>query len=340
MRCPECKHNQRYKEGMRCNNCRYQFVFHKKQDPISDYALRQLIQRLSDHGQLSFTATQLALEICRFWRKKILGPIGCGIIALVIGAFVGLFVAGIWEWWGGILIPVVVVLPLAIGLSRKEKSKLAFGKARTLVNRYHQAHPIQALANGTAFRDRSALPEPFDPHYAPERILIVERDELVDMLIRNRFHLSHKAVVVSSSGYPESVFSACQGFLRNHPDTPVQLIHDASLQGFALASQLAADPKWAFARQQMIDLGIPQSALQDNHVLPWLPSSYPTQADGTFSARHMQQLSAGYRMPLDHIGPKSLMGLLGAAVVVGGSWLLVPAALSTASGMEAEVDYG
>lgn len=339
MRCPECKHNQRHKEGTRCSKCRYQFVFQKRHDQISDYALRQLIGRLSDHGQLSFTTTQLALEICRLWRKKILGPVGCGIIALVISAIAGLFVSGIWKWWGGMLIPVAVLLPLAIGLSRKEKSKLPFDKARTLVNRYHQAHPIQALANGTAFRDRSAMPEPFDPHYAPERILIVERDDLVDMLIRNRFHLSHKAVVVSSSGYPESVFSACQGFLRNHPDTPVQLIHDASLRGFALASQLAADPKWAFARQQMIDLGIPQSALQDNHVLPWLPSSYPTQADGTFSIHHAQQLRAGYRMPLDHIGPKSLTGLLGTAVV-GGSWLLIPAALSATSGLEVEVDYG
>ena len=30
MHCPECKHNQKYKDGTRCNKCRYQFVFRKK----------------------------------------------------------------------------------------------------------------------------------------------------------------------------------------------------------------------------------------------------------------------------------------------------------------------
>ena len=53
--------------------------------------------------------------------------------------------------------------------------------------------------------------------YAPERILVVERDDLVDMLIRNRFHLTAKAVVVSRTGYPERVFAACGIFCATIP---------------------------------------------------------------------------------------------------------------------------
>ena len=48
MRCPDCKHNQRYRDGTRCGKCGYQFVLRKRTDTISDYTLRQIIKRLSD----------------------------------------------------------------------------------------------------------------------------------------------------------------------------------------------------------------------------------------------------------------------------------------------------
>lgn len=337
MRCPECKHNQKYKDGTRCNKCRYQFVFRKKEDRISDFALRQTVQRLSDNGQQAFTTTQLALAICRLWRKKTLGPVGCGVIALIASVIAGLFAFSEWSWRGGALI-LALLLPLAIWLGRREKSKLPFDKARKIVDQYHQAHPIQALADGTAFRHQAATPDLQDPHYAPERILVVERDDLVDMLVRNRFHLSAKAVVVSRTGYPERVFTACREFLRNHPDTPVQLVHDASPQGFAFAAQLADDSKWRFARQRLTDLGISRAALQRGATLPWLPPT-PSRSDGAFGGNPTEMLRTGYRLPLDYVGPKPLIGLLSAALV-GGALLLAPEVLNAASSSEVEIDYG
>ncbi|MDG4555102.1 MAG: hypothetical protein P9E24_12795 [Candidatus Competibacter sp.] len=336
MRCPECKHNQKYKDGTRCNKCRYRFVFRKKEDRISDFTLRQIIQRLSDNGQQVFTTTQLALAICRLWRKKTLGPIGCGVIALVVSAIVGLFTFSEWSGWDGALI-LAVLLPLAIWLGRRGKNKLPFDKARKIVEHYHQAHPIQALADGTAFRRQAAPLDLQDPHYAPERILVVERDDLVDMLIRNRFHLTAKAVAVSRTGYPEPVFEACREFLRNHPDTPVQLVHDGSTQGFALAAQLADDSKWRFARARLTDLGISMAALQRSGALPWLPPAL-SRSGGAFSANHLQWLRTGHRVPLDYVGPKPLIGLLSAAVV-GGALLLAPES-PNAAGVEVESDYG
>ncbi len=337
MRCPECKHNQKYKDGTRCNKCRYQFVFRKKEDRISDFALRQTVQRLSDNGQQAFTTTQLALAICRLWRKKTLGPVGCGVIALIASVIAGLFAFSEWSWRGGALI-LALLLPLAIWLGRREKSKLPFGKAREIINKYHQAHPIQALADGTAFRQQAATPDLHDPHYAPERILVVERDDLVDMLIRNRFHLTAKAVVVSRTGYPERVFAACREFLRNHPDTPVQLVHDASTQGFALAAQLTDESKWRFARTRLSDLGISRAALQRGATLPWLPPAL-SRSDGAFGGNPTEMLRTGYRLPLDYVGPKPLIGLLSAALV-GGALLLAPEVLNAASSSEVEIDYG
>ncbi len=331
MRCPECKHTQKYREGTRCKKCGYQFVFRKSADGITDSALRQMIQRLSDSGQQAFTATQLALAICRSWRQKKGAFIGCGVVAVVVALLIGFGQHALL----GVAVFLILSIPIIVGWWGR--ARLPFHKARKLVDRYHQAHPIAALADGRAFRQQTAPADLEDPHYAPERILVVERDDLVDMLIRNRFHLNHKTAVVSRSGYPERVFAACREFLRNHPDTPVQVLHDASTAGFALTAQLAADPNWQFARQRLTDLGISRAALDGGSPLPWLPPD-ASRRNGALSADPAKMLRAGRRVPVDYIGPKPLLNLLGAAVV-GGALLLTPEMLNAVEA-GVEIDYG
>ena len=334
MRCPECNHRQKFKDGAHCQKCRYRFVFRSKQDQISDFTLRQIIQRLSDQGHYAFTATQLALEICRLWRKKALGLLGCGLIALIVSVIAGLVVFSGWGGLAAALVP-LTILPPALWLGRRSKTRFSIGKARQIVAQYHQAHPIQALADGTAFR-RITPPADFqDPHYAPERILMVERDELVDLLVRNRFHLTAKAAIVSRTGYPEPVLAACQAFLRNHPHTPVQILHDASLPGFALTAQLATDPQWPFTGSRPVDLGVSRSALDGGSELPWLPT-HPARRDGVFGGNPGKRLQAGYRVPLDAIGPKPLLNALSAALIAG-TLLLTP---EIRNEMGLEIDYG
>lgn len=332
MRCPECKHNQKYRDGTRCGKCGYQFVLIKKKgDGLSDFALRQIIQRLSDGGQQTFTVTQLALAICRSWRQKKGALVGCGVVTMAVALLIGLA----QHVFLGLVVFMILSAIIVAGWWRR--GRLPFHKARGLVDRYHQAHPITALADGQAFRQQATPIDLESPQYAPERILVVERDDLVDMLVRNRFHLNHKTAVVSRSGYPERVFAACREFLRNHPDTPVQVLHDASLPGFGLTAQLAADPKWQFARQRLTDLGISRAALDGGSSLPWLPPD-ASRRSGTLSADPAKMLRAGRRVPVDYIGPKPLLNLLGAAVV-GGALLLTP---EMANAVEAgvEIDYG
>ncbi|MFO1422927.1 MAG: hypothetical protein U1F70_04605 [Candidatus Competibacteraceae bacterium] len=332
MRCPECKHTQKYREGTRCKKCGYQFVFRKSADGISDFAFQRTVQRLSDNGHQAFTATQLALAICRIWRTKKGVFIGCGVAIVVIACIIGF---GLRTVIGGSIFFLVFSMLLMVGFWRRWR--LPVHKVRQLIDRYHQAHPIAVLADGRAFRQQAAPVDLENPQYAPERILVVERDDLVDMLIRNRFHLSHKAAVVSRSGYPERVFAACRAFLQNHPNTPVQVLHDASVSGFGLTAQLAADPKWAFARERLTDLGISRAALDGGSSLPWLPPDN-SRRDGAFSADPAKMLRAGCRVPVDYIGPKPLLGLLGAAMV-GGALLLKPEE-SSAGETGVEIDYG
>jgi hypothetical protein len=333
MRCPDCKYDQRYRYGTRCGQCGYQFVFRKNVDQITDSALRQMIQRLSDNGQYAFTATQLALTLCRHWRRTAWYLIFCGLSALLIAAWV-LTTNGL-GFIGALLF--VVALPLVIYMGRRPATVLPFHKACALIDRYHQAHPIAGLADGKAFARQDAPLDSQDLYYAPERILVVERDELVDLLVRNRFHLTAKTAVISRSGYPAHLLAACREFLRRHPQTPVQLLHDASSLGFGLAAQLAADPHWPLAPHPLVDLGIAKEALDKNARLPWLPA-LPNKP-GVLSADHSRMLRAGGRIPVDYLGPKPLLSLLSAAVI-GGALLLVARDALGSLEMGVEVDYG
>lgn len=326
MRCPDCNHNQKYREGTRCTKCGYQFIFRKKDDNITDYGLRLIIQRLSDNGQYVFTATQLALDICRSWHGKsrlIGGVIFTIVIALILFFFFKLH-------WIGSIIVLIIGIPLTISIHQRQKITLPFHKASALIRRYHQAHPISALADGAAFQQQNGS-EPEALSYAPERILVVERDDLVDMLVRNRFHLTSKTAVISRNGYPATMFTACQNFMRDHPNTPVHLLHDASLSGFGMAAQLGAD--W-----RGVDLGINRQTLDScSGQLPWLPAADQTKA-GVWSAQHTQMLGRHYRVPADFIGPKPLLGLLSAAVIAGALALIAADAAWGESGVE--IDYG
>lgn len=111
MRCPECKHTQKYREGTRCKKCGYQFVFRKSADGITDSALRQMIQRLSDSGQQAFTATQLALAICRSWRQKKGAFIGCGVVAVVVALLIGFGQHALL----GVAVFLILSIPIIVG---------------------------------------------------------------------------------------------------------------------------------------------------------------------------------------------------------------------------------
>lgn len=326
MRCPECNHNQKYRDGTRCGKCSYQFVLRKKSDGLSDHGLRQIIKRLSDSGQYAFTETQLLLEICRYWRRSATKEM---IIGLVISA-IPLAIFGIAIGWavGGVIYGINLIW--MIWGSQRRKTHLPLAKARKLVQRYHQAHPITELADGKAFLQQATAEQPYGEDYAPERILIVERDEWVDLLVRNRFHLSHKTAVLSRSGYPQRVLDACRAFLRQHPQTPVQLLHDASLTGFNLKAQLSSDPNWCLAGQKLVDLGLSKQTLQNAGRLPWLPAN--PRHKGRLSADVTKMLSGRYRMPLDCLGPKASLSLIGAALLGGALLLPTPPASGDSSG--------
>lgn len=322
-----------YRDGMRCGKCGYQFILRKKTDGLSDLALRQIIRRLSDTAQYAFTETQLLLEICRYWRRSnaketIAVLVITAILLTIFGVASGL-------WLVSISIGGLILVSMVWSYQRK-KVELPLPKARSLYLRYQQAHPIAELADGRAFLQSATVEESYGETYAPERILIVERDEWVDLLVRNRFHLHYKAAVLSHSGYPQRVLEACRAFLRDYPQTPVQLLHDASLTGFNLKARLSNDPNWPLAGHPLIDLGLSQATLQKAGKLPWLPAN--PQRKGRLSADVTQMLGKGYRAPLDFLGPKTSLSLISAALL--GGLLLLPERSAAEDSSGVEIDLG
>ncbi len=326
MRCPECNRTQQYKEGMRCRRCGYKFVFNPKstkyKGQIRDYTLRSIIKQLSNDGQYCFTRTQLAVEISRYWDKR--HGMGCLLVlgSLALAGFVGFLTSAIndsevrgWIVGSGLF---VILLALGFGLKlyKKGEGRVSFKEANAVIETYHRAYPIKPLITGKAFTGESET----DFYFEPDRILMVERDNIADMLVLNRFPQQTKTAVVSRRGYPEHVFAACRTFLAKNPQLPVYVMHDASLMGFRRIAILGQDERWRFARDNFVDIGLAKRHFNERTpALPWLKDG---KADIVFTANYDKMLTAGARMPIDYAPPKFLLNLLANAVLTGS--LLLP----------------
>lgn len=346
MRCPECQHVQKYnRSGMSCARCRYAYVFDPKKDRLSDFALRRMIDQLSDNAQYWFTRNQLAIEISRYLTnrllmKKLAGRFLFGFAITLVGTAVVIPAS----WW-------VVAFIVSAGLwailffktryywlSRiKLPVQLPWHDALEIIDRYQSKHPIERLASGRAFRISPDNGTIDDLYFAPDAILLVPRHDLVDMLVRNRFPQQHKTLVLSHDGYPKHIFEACRVFLENHPKLPVHIIHDASEQDFDGLRRLVNDSRWQNARDHISDLGWSRQHIIEQKVrLPWIREGHIT-----FSLQHRQQLQQGARVPLDFPPPAAMTTLLAAAVTSGVMLALAAESISGWSlAFEYSEDYG
>jgi hypothetical protein len=317
MKCPQCENNQKFSEGMTCGKCRYRFALNPKEPPnLSDMAVKKAIDQLSGPDELFFTDHQLYARLYRFKEKKDRsGRWGCGIVLLLILAVGGFFTTGIG---------VVVTAPIGILLLWwivKRPTKIDHAALAGAIKTYRSVHPIDKLVEGRRFEDAPTADfvSEFEG-YAPERILVVQRNDMADMLLLNRFHFDNKCLVVSKDKYPASAFAACRQFLHSHPDIPVQVMHDASADGLKMKSRLMKDPEWQLADRSIQDLGV---YLHDAEKLKspiWIPES-GMAVSGAKSARKAktarERVEAGFSMPVDSAPPRAMLGAVALAAVAG-----------------------
>ena len=178
-----------------------------------------------DSGRYSFTRTQLLTEMVRTIQSPpstLVWTLAMTLMALGFGW--GAFTAFTADSSLDGIVPgllfgtlALVFIWMVIRSIRSRAStapaSLSYGKAGKLLSRYLQYHSIPGLVDGKSLENSGASLEALEGH-APEAILVVERNDLVDALIKSRFHMGHKTAVVSKHGYPQHVFAALSGSSR------------------------------------------------------------------------------------------------------------------------------
>lgn len=332
MKCPSCFNNQKLKEGMVCKSCGYKFALNPKEEPyISDAAFQNVIDRLSgakttagpgeERQEYYFTKNQLYSQLHRAAKNKSRSNrLGCsvGIAMAVLFASVLVFAAaGIW--WSPIVFVIAGIIGVIVLWTRRAKVK--HENIEKIVRTYRGRHPIERLADGTRFKKLGA--EGLDQEileYAPERILIVQRDDMADMLLLNRFHFDNKTLVVSANKYPQRAFAAMQHFHEKNPDIPVQLVHDASREGLFMEEKLTGDPSWNLKGKNVTDLGLFVHDVDRLKDPVWIPDS--TRGPGSpahdpVGKKAKENVAQRFAMPVDAAPPAAMMGGLGLAMVAG-----------------------
>lgn len=320
MKCPHCNANQKYKDGMTCAACGYRFALDPKRPPnLSDMALKKAVDRLSGFGQYAFTYTQLFAQVHRILSKKKRGErIGCAVVFWIAMIVIGGVIITNLPYW-----PVFIALAAAFALwvtlkVLRRPARIPEDQVSSAIARYIGAHPLEGMAtgkrllhNGDAGWDETLF------EHAPQGILIVERDDMAEMLILNRFHLDNKILVVSANKYPDRAFKACRRILDKWPDVPVSVIHDASKKGHRLRNDLLNDPAWELKGRKIQDLGLHPHDVDRLKRPVWVPEKRAGKKEIVQTGRPVENIQAGYRMPLDIAGPKALMGTTSLAMVTG-----------------------
>ena len=323
MKCPNCAFNQKYKSGMTCGGCGYRFALDpKKPLGLTDAAFKAALDRLSGGGQYFFTQDQLYAQIYRVLVKKKkpgLGALSClGVMLVGIGSTI---LVGALErnmWTAAVLAAAVVGLVVWL---HKRPVAIPAEKPMAHINAYKKIHGIDNLVDGTRFRNMPA--DGFDAEfldYAPERILIVDRNDTVDMLLLNRFHFEHKTLVVSAEKYPAAAFAACRRFLSAHPDLPVFLAHDCSETGIRMQSRLLTDPEWGLDGRHVTNLGLHPKDVERLKTPMWVPENMAdihSKDEIRTTGAAKDHISRNHRVPLGVAGPGVFLGTVGLAMATG-----------------------
>lgn len=252
--------------------CGYRFALDPKVPPrVGDNFFQAVIRRTSGNQTQYFTLNQLYAAACILQaRKAARSRRGC-LIAFPIGVIAT--AAAYWYlpesarpvvyfWMLGL-----VVVTIAVWLSgRSLINRRNWDQA---VNRWLGAgHEIPMLIEHPALLDRSvesSAPDLFA--YGIERILICERDEIVDLLVLNRFHSEQGTLVVSESGYPKHLFPLAKRTISEVPSTKVFLLHDASKNGRTMESRMIERGLLTNDHMHVFDLGIDRNQALKN---PWI----------------------------------------------------------------------
>ena len=309
MKCPQCSKDHKRKEGMTCT-CGYRFAIDPKEAStyrITDGKLMAAVRGASGNGTFHFTKNQLYSRMA----KNMAPTFGARVASGIIGAvFIGgsLFFGNMIQRDHGD--PVILLIPAILFLIGCFciKYMLLPGpglKRKVFDTVFNQWKSAGKEVPGLVEHPRMSLPPPQWEEddiysYGVERILVVQHDILVDLLVLNEFHAQQGTLVLSEQGYPIYLVKLANRFLDETPDLPIYLLHDSTPEGALMKGRVETSKHLRVGGHPVIDLGI-----------------FPNDVKRMKVLRPLQPKRQNYAVPVDYLPYPNLSGAIGVGLLEG-----------------------
>jgi hypothetical protein len=286
MICPHCGEDLLYRErgGRKCSKCKRPFAFEPKRDPfhLNDVRFRKITNKLSQNNTLNYTVNQLRYQLARAYRDivppgwptmklvstvirivvsilvAILGTFG---IVVVITFFITDFfgegsiivsmlsiIFGLLVFFGVLLTGVYDAFPKPgpeISLKDFDKKVLRRWK------KFYGEPPPGLVSEQQLQKLASSVPPPHDMRAV---VVCPERDVL-NCLLANSIPRRFSVGLLPRQGPFTPEEEATLAMLRQRPEVPLLLLHDASAAGCLLPKTIISAFKLR-AYHKVVDLGL------------------------------------------------------------------------------------
>jgi len=251
-------------------------VFDPEKDGISDAEWQELLARASGDGRHFFCENQLYIayarnkvQVTRYIARRGL----MGLCMIVLG--ITLWVYALNRDWGltlvaGIALTLTGVGMVGTGVVTRRDPAPRESVARWLA-KWSAARETPNLITGASLSDAGR-------EYVPTEVkcvLIVERDSLLDLLLKNGAHRALSALIVAESGYPTALAAEAQLQLETRPELKLIALHDATPNGAGMLARLRTSSVFSLARRPVVDAGLfPADVTWLAELAPAIPSAH------------------------------------------------------------------
>ena len=251
-------------------------VFQPEFDGISDDEWLELMAHASGQATRYFSENQLYLayarnrvKVTRYIARR--GMIGLGMIAIGLGVWVLALKAD----WGLTLVFGIVLTLTGVGLVGPGVVTRRDPAAREPITRWLSKW---TAVHGEQFLVAEATLSQAGLEYVPPTVdclVIVERDALADLLLKNGAHSALSALIVSESGYPGLLAGEARRLLETRPDLKVIAVHDATPAGVAMPARLQKSAVFPLAQRAVLDAGLfPADVIWLAELAPAIPATH------------------------------------------------------------------
>ncbi len=303
---------------MTCTVCgNHLFIDPGKIPRITDKMLERALDRTTGKGRHHFTFNQLVYQVYRELAKKnSINLFPMVLFSLLLLGILSVVMFYIFPFSLYASLPFVISIPavawLVIHILKKPVT-IPFSTIKEAIDHYRIRHfkPFEKMVEGKALENIGINEDIREI----KKLLIVERNDIADMFILNRFPEKHETVVVSADKYPKQIYDIILEKLEKNRDLNVYLLHDTSEKGLGFKDRLLSDNSWHLKDKKIIDLGFFTENLKwyGSETPVWIPPPAESEKKNgivILSKKFDNMLKAGYRVPADSDPPENLLWIV------------------------------